>query len=501
MFRRAHPSASGSFVILCIVHEHTHTSFDQNMSSLVTRTLDLLGQRSTYRALLVLNCLITLLIMWVSRNVMLSDAWSYIALAEGLLHGEYSMWWPLEGSYPDTFRAPGYPLFVAGIMAVTGTWKAVVWVQLALYVFALWGALELIKRLDERLVVRSLFLLLLLPLVNIPYYITQVYTEIPTLALVSALLLLVIRRDQRSWLVAILIGLLFGALFQLKPVAQFLPLFFVVLERFYAKDRIKLPKQVLTLAVYVLTLLPYGLWNQRQHGVFKVTPLEGAGSYMHFAGWCGRLPGYTEKVYWHNFAGDELVRFVPETDVPKYIAAYEQEWEEINAQVLPLLTAHDSVMLASRDQVAFGVVNTYNTEFTLLREKLLVQKAFEHLLADPWYTVRTKAYTAVREWVIGIQVGEFRKAAMAGKLQMIYATVSTGGIFLLFLIVVPWGYYTGRLKLRATWPLLAIMVYIALFYLPFPIQARYTTPVRFAMLTLMALAMIAPAVPSAKSKE
>ena len=87
-----------------------------------TRLAALLDRRAVFIALLIGTGFVTLAMMWATRHVMLSDAWSYIALAEGILHGEYSMWWPLEGHYPDTFRAPGYPLLVAAVMAITGTW-------------------------------------------------------------------------------------------------------------------------------------------------------------------------------------------------------------------------------------------------------------------------------------------------------------------------------------------------------------------------------------------
>jgi hypothetical protein len=458
------------------------------MTSLATRAGGLLGSRSTFRMLLLLNVLVTLGMMWTTRSVMLSDAWSYIALAEGITQGSYSMWWPLGDGYPDTFRTPGFPLLIAFAMTVFGSWKAMVWVNLAFYLAALWFTLRVVERLDPRLEVRSLFLVLLLPMVNIPYYIGQVYTEIPVLAFVSASLYLLVGRTHWRWHHGLVLGLLFAGIFQMKPVFLYFPLLYVVVDRLAGRDRSRMVPHVVMLGTYVLLLLPYGFWNQRHHGVFKLTPLEGAGSYMHFANWCGKFPGYTERVYWHNFAGDELVRFVPEEEIPLHIEAYEREWEGINERIRPLLTAEDSIMLNARDQVAYGVVNTYNTRFTLERERLLVEKSIEHMLSDPWYMIRYKAYTAVRTWVIGIQVGEFRSASMAGKLKMLYATLSTGIMFLLFVVLVPLALFRKLLRAADVWPLLAYMAYFTIIYLPFTIQARYSTPVRFAMLALIALA-------------
>ena len=453
------------------------------------RLAALLDRRSVFIALLMATGSVTLAMMWATRHVMLSDAWSYIALAEGILHGEYSMWWPLEGHYPDTFRAPGYPLLVAVVMAITGTWKSMPWVNLALYAFALWSALELIKRIEPRRAARSLFLLLLLPLVNVPYYITQVYTEVPVLAGLGALLLMITRPGPRSWRSSVLLGLLFGALFLLKPVLQLLPLAFVIGERIWLRDRVTWPRQLAMLAVCALTMLPYGLWNKRNHGVFSTTPLEGAGSYMHFGAWCGKFPGYTEHVYWHNFAGDELVRFVPDEEIPRHIAAYEAEWDAINARLRPLLTPSDSLMLASRDRAPYGVVNTYNTRYTRLREQLLLGKAIEHYRRDPWYLLKYKAYSAVRLWVIGIQRDEFRQASASQKIRSLYASVSTGIVFLLFMILIPLAMARRRVTWAEAWPMLAGVAYFGIMHLPFTIQARYTTPVRMAMLALLAVSI------------
>jgi len=349
--------------------------------------------------------------------------------------------------------------------------------------------LELIRRIEPRLAARSLFLLLLLPLVNVPYYITQVYTEVPVLAGLGALLLLITRPGARSWRSSVLLGLLFGALFLLKPVLQLLPLAFVIGERIWLRDRVTWPRQLAMLAVCALTMVPYGLWNKRNHGVFSTTPLEGAGSYMHFGAWCGKFPGYTEHVYWHNFAGDELVRFVPDEEIPRYIAAYEAEWDSINAQLRPLLTPADSVMLASRDRAPYGVVNTYNTRYTLLREQLLLSKAIEHYRLDPWYLLKYKAYSALRLWVIGIQRDEFRQASASQKIKMLYASLSTGLVFLLFMILVPLAMGRRRVTWAEAWPMLAGMAYFGLMHLPFTIQARYTTPMRMAMLALLAIAI------------
>lgn len=450
-----------------------------------------LDQRRTFHLLIALNVAVAAATLWLSRGTFLSDGWSYLGLAEGLLHGEYSMWWPLGTEHPDTFRAPGYPAFLAFFIKVFGTWKSVYAVNAVLYGIALHLTLGVIARIDPRLGTRSLFLLLLLPLMNVPFYIGQLYTEIPVLAAFSLMLHLIVGRGRWSIATAVILGLTLGFVHLCKPIYLLLPL--ALCGCLLLKDRMRADVRgaLVMLATFFLVLLPYGLWNKRNHGQFKVTPIEGGGGYMHFAYWCGKMPGYTDHFSLGNFTGDELVRFTPEDSVPAHIAAFEREWAFINAQTAPLLTAKDSIMLASRDKLPYVAEPTYNTRFAMAREQLLKERAFALMWNDPWYTLAYKTYSAVRLWVIGIQRAEFAAAPWSKKVQMIYATLSTGLIFVLGLVLIPLAYQRKAMDLGSTWPMLLLVLYTGLLHVPFTIQSRYTVSVRFAMLALLSLACTA----------
>lgn len=459
------------------------------MRRAITYLIEALSGRRAHFALLGLNALVALGVAWGSRHQVLTDTWSYLGLAEGILHGTYSMWWPLGDDWPDTFRAPGYSLLVAGVLALFGNWKAMYVVNLLLYAYAITLTMRIIARFDDRLLTRNLFLLLLLPLVNVPFYITQLYTEMPVMAAITAALYYGTGRGRWSVGIAVVMGLLFGFIEQCKPVFLLFPLFFAAFAWWTDRRRINWRGQGIALAVYALCLLPYGFWNLRNHGVFRVTPIEGGPGYMQLGYWAGKTPGYVDTFHLHNFMGDEIVRFVPEEDVPKHIAEYEREWRDIKERIDPLRTRADSIMLASRSLMPHPVENTWNTKLTLERERLLKEATIRNMLNDPWYTLKYKAYSAVRLWVIGIQRGDFQKAGIAGKMRMLHATLYTGLILLLFLALVPWAYRRGALSWRGTWPMLLLLAYVGLLHIPFTIQARYTTPVRLIMLALIAIAL------------
>lgn len=449
-----------------------------------------LRSERTITWLLVANMVVALGMVYVTWGNLLGDTGSYLGLAEGILHGNYSMWWELPGSYPDTFRTPGFPLFIAVIMKVFGTWKAVIGVNLVLYWLGLLLTLWTIKVIDARPEVRNLFLLLLLPLLNVPFYIGQVYPEIPSLFGISAVLYMLHRKSHIDIGQALALGLLYGFIFQCKPIFLLFPLLVPLVGWAVQRKGFAFKAHVIAAAVFVITLLPYGIWNRAHHGIFSVTPLEGGAGVMHFGVWAGKIPGYTEKVYWHNFTGDELIRFTPEDSIPANIKAYEEEWVVVNEKLAPLLTPHDSLMLASGSIVSNSPAPTYNTAYTLERERLLKKLTIDDALKWPGYILAYKSYSAVRLWVIGIQRADFEKASWPKRIELLYGPLSTGVLFLLFIVFVPVAYIKRRVKLKDTWAFLLVLIYFGLLHIPFVIQARYTTPVRFAMLAILASALL-----------
>ncbi len=469
--------------------------------SRVARVFALLGSKGAFRLLLLLKALVTIVVLWVSKDTILSDTWSYLGLAEGIRHGQYSMWWWLGNDYPDTFRTPGYPLLIALFMSVFGTWRSVLVAQLLLYCCALYLILKTIDLMDGRRVTRSLFLLLLLPIINVPFYITQLYTEVPVLAAIGLAVYVAVRKDTWTWMTAMIIGLLMGLVFQFRPIFLLFPFMYVAFAWVVERNKANLPKHLVMLGLFVLTLIPFGVWNKVHHGVFKVTPLQGSGSYMHIGYWSGKTPGYTDEFYLRNFNGDEIIPFTSKDSIPAHIDAYRREWKEINTQIDPLLTKNDTAMWQADPSKRVHVEPTYSTAYTLRRDALLQDKAIYHYLNDPLYTIAFKTYSAVRLWVIGIQVNDYKTASTMGKAKMLFITTSMAVAFLLFLILVPLAYARGRLSIRQTWIFVAYIIYFTVIHLPFTIQSRYTVPVRFLMLALLAMAITGLVLGKAKERE
>ncbi len=460
------------------------------LSGFALRLSNMLNARVTYRTLIALNAVVALAILWSMRGENGGgDFRAYLGMAEGITHGSYSMWWMMDPPIPDTFRTPGYPLYIACALWLFNDWAVLKIVQAVFYALAVHLMLRLIDRHDRRLMAKNIFLLLLLPSVNIPHYIPLMLPEIPVIVCIAALLVSDPLWKRPTCIAAIGIGLLYGFIFQCRPIFLLFPFARLVCDALFARRSMAWGKNAVIMLSYIVTLMPYSVWNLRHHGVFSVTPLEGGAGVMHIGYWSGRIPNHFEKRYWGNTTGDEMVRFVPEADVPGNVAAFNREWDVIDSTLAPLLTARDSfVLLKARDKKAH-LIPTFNTVYTLERERLLKAKTIAHIKEHPGYFTAYKFYSAIRLWVVGVPHDGFRAAGIAGKLAMIFSFLFTLAIFLASIILVPIAYRRRLLQWRNTYPLVLYVIYFWLIHIPFAIQTRYTIPVRMVLYVLLAMAI------------
>jgi hypothetical protein len=237
--------------------------------------------------------------------------------------------------------------------------------------------------------------------------------------------------------------------------------------------------------MFASTLVPYALWNRANHGVFTPTPLEGGGGVFNLGYWCGRIPGYPKERAFENFVSDEMVRFVPASELANDRFAYEREWDAIDARLAPLLTRRDSAMraiIAGRPSICYS----HNTRYTLERERLLKDRTLSDIGEHPVYYFAWKCYSAVRLWVVGVDRGRFAASGWGARAGMVAAFLFTlavlvGGITFLWK-----AHRRGNLPTIETWPALLWVVYTTAIHLPFVIQTRYTSSARPVLLMLMA---------------
>lgn len=469
-----------------------------------SRWLTRLGNARLFWALVGLNLLITLAVaIAATRTITLDDRSSYLGLAEGLQHGRYSAWHFLPDYVPDTFRNPGYPVFLLLLKTLGLAERGIHVVQTLFYLASVGLIVRIAARCEvapQSWLVRNVFLLLLVPNIQLAYLAAYIYPEVLVAFFISAYGFVALTWPVGSWKRTLALALVAGLVFQLRPVFIFMPLIQLALD-FWQLRRRAFPwvQAVTLLAVFGATMLPYALWNQRHHGVFKPTSLEGGAGVMQIGFWALRMPGYHEGRYWGNQMGDEVVAFTDSADVPKHIAAFNHEWDVIDAKTKPLLTATDlkykglmyHYLLPGLENYGF-LFPTRSSAYTIQREKLLMQANLADIRREPGYYLKTRLYTLVRLWVTGIQRPAWRAATSpVAQIKVLYPTLVSGFTFLLALLSIGWVLLSRRkLVCPPAWRLsLALVVYFGIIHLPFAIQARYTVPVRLWLLLSIALAV------------
>jgi hypothetical protein len=444
-----------------------------------------LASERLLRILLALNALATLCVFFVFRAPHGGDLYTYVGLADGILHGRYSFWWDLPMYIPDTFRNPGYPLFLAAFRAISGSLLPVQIAQALMYAAAVVMILRIIGRSGGGTVAKNIFLLLLLPSFNFAYYNTGIFPETPVLFLIT-LFVYVETGMPESVKRSVMLALIAGVAFQFRSTLLLLPLAWIAIRLFIDRRRFQAWSAGVFLGVFVLTTVPYSLWNLRTHGVYKPTPLESGGGVLHIAWWSGRIPGHQVTWYWNNRTSQEIIDFVPPGRVPEEIAEFDAECHSLDSALAPLLTRSDSIMLDSF-RTRTHLFRTYNTRYTLERERLLKAVTFRHMEHEPAYTATHTAYTAVRLWVTGLQPDLFAGASTGGKLSQLYPFALTLGIFLLALVIIPATLMRNKGMAAALSPIWLWLVYFGVLNAPFVIQARYTIPVRLLLIALLAI--------------
>lgn len=449
-----------------------------------------LGSKRLYHALLGVLIGGLLAGIWFAREAQGVDQFSYVMLAKGILHGYFSQWWDQAVPIPDTFRTPGYPLYIAGSLWLFGTWRALVAVQLIMFLLALHLTFRTLDRYTPGLVARNVLLLLLLPSVNVTVLIYVVSPEIPVLFGLAVLLWADPFHRPIRWYHAIGLGLIAAFIFQCRPIFLLFPFARLLADVWYRRTEIQWGTQAIALGTFVCMLLPFGFWNKANHGVFKVTPLEGGAGVFNLGYWCGRIPAYNERRYFWNFTADEMVRFVPKDQVPVEIAAYEREWDAIDAKIAPHFTPADSAMIAFA-QRSHDRTYTFNTAYVLVREKAIMRHTLADIADHPGYYAAFKAYTLVRSWVVGIDRTRFEEGSTLQRAKLAAPFLFSMFAFLAALILVPWAHRKKLLRLRDTYPLVLVLVYWGVVHVPFAIQTRYTTSVRLVMYGLIGVAVSA----------
>ncbi len=438
---------------------------------------------------LIINFIVAWIVFSLSLNSSFPDQNDYLALAEGILNGKFSSYYYLENYYPATLRSPGYPLFLASVLAISQTSIFVKFAQLFLYFFSIILALKIVEKLSDSQLSQYIFIALSTICIQIPYYSALISSESLTIFLIILNIYFLLVKNINNILVNFLTGITFSFLVLTKPAFLFLPflLFLVALA-----SNTNLKNYIFIVIFFLLGLIPFSAWNHANHGVFKPTTIEGMATIAHMGYWNFKLPvGY--KSIFDNYQSFIVSDFtnpfvLSDEDYSSNVISFENEWNQINAELDSLLSPSFKNDLAymKEDPTIFV---SYPSDFIIKREELLKAAIIENIKKDPLYYINTRAYNFFRVFFTGINVSNFTDAkSFFEKLQMIlafaisFSVIFCGFLYSTFYIFKNWIMLSSEILI-----LYAYIFYTASVHVPFSVQARYTVPIHLCLLILLSI--------------
>jgi len=225
------------------------------------------------------------------------DAKEYYDIAQNLVAGNG---FSIDGFEPTARRAPGYPLFLAGLISVFGAAPRLLYISQAiinvLTIFLVFLALKYVEIKSHW----RLFVILLFSFSTSFIFVNVLYAEILTMFMVALILFLLLSPAtySRPTLQIIMIGFAIGALIYLRPTFLYLPLFILVcafIIRIFI-PRFQMRKYLTMVGIAILMLAP---WTIRNYVKFRqFIPLVAAGG--------GELWGanfeIAERTVWNSVA-------------------------------------------------------------------------------------------------------------------------------------------------------------------------------------------------------
>ena len=92
----------------------------------------------------------------------------------------------------------------------------------------------------------------------------------------------------------------------------------------------------------------------------------------------------------------------------------------------------------------------------------------------------------MRSWVTGIQRVDIENRNFKRYAGAIYFSMVSAVVFFAAVILIPVALFKRKLSWQSSGTIIILLIYYGLIHLPFAIQARYTIPLRLALLLILA---------------
>ena len=448
------------------------------------------NEKVTYYFLFSLNIIVSLIVFHFSAKHIFQDEKGYLLLSESILEGKFSTWYTLPKYYPETLRTPGYPMFLAFCQLFSKSLFFVKIIQLVLYFISIHLCTLIIKIINTNLIFRNLFLVLLIPNVQVVYYTGYISAEIFTVF--SLVLSMYLIFSKKNWVNSTLLALTCYLTFISRPAFLLYP--FVLIIYFIIQNRKDIKFSIFFISIYTLLLIPFGIWNKCNHGIFKITPIEGGAGVAHIGYWQLKLPdGYQEDFYWGNTTGYDYLKpnFFTKNEIYKYQQEFEKEWIQLLRQLTIYESKEDSSYIVYMTNNNPGIFILHNSKYTIEREKTLWAVTKQNIINDPIYYLNSRIFHLFRYYVIGINsINGIENQTLLEKIKSLYPFLITFIFIFLGLVFITVSMVNKKLHFTNVFAFLLLFWYYGAIHIPFSIQARYTLPIHLLLLAILAVTIL-----------
>lgn len=454
------------------------------------------------KILILVNICTALLAFYLAMSTRFPDHQIYDSLASGLAVGRFSQWYFLDFYVPDALRSFGYPVFLLICKTIIDSDLFVRIIQLLMYFLSLFLAYKILVKLSNNNdVAKIIFLGFTAINIQIPYYSGGIVAEMPCIFL-SVLFMFILINRELTFKYAIILGLIGGILFQMRPAFLLFPFLLIGYSLIFNFKKFNF--FIIQAFVFSLTLLPYGFWNLNNHGVFKVTPLEGAAEISYLSYWYYKLPiDYAN--YGNDLRIDEILfelKMVGDFTNPfdytneereKNKQIYENECLGIIEELKPILNEEDlkkiETMRVGENRRKGGGYIQYPSKYFLAKQKILWALLIDKIKENPVYYFSTRIYGIGRIYFSGINITMYNyNTSLSSKLKLIVPFLITFSCIFLGLIGSIFYFLVKRRKLSDSFILLLFFsLYQGSVHVLFLTHSRYTINIHFFVLIMISL--------------
>lgn len=209
-----------------------------------------------------------------SPPVMGSDSLEYKTLADSIITKGY---FSLDGINPETFRVPGYPLFIALLFGLTGSYFTVTFFQILIVFATAYLIFKIGQLVYSELVGKIGASLFLLDPTTIFHSLVILSDNLYVFILVLACYLFIKNRYEQSLVAVCTWSLLLGVSVLIRPISVFiLPVFLVFLFFLNSGFKNSLFKKIIVAVIcFCIPVIPLIVRNYMQDGVSAVSSLSG----------------------------------------------------------------------------------------------------------------------------------------------------------------------------------------------------------------------------------